>query len=147
MKLVIILRVCAALILIIFFLVPVFFASSRYLMSMKKAFTIIRVSAEDQLRGYGPDNQWLDDVLPNAPFLGLEVSETYRRIIQERATSWDREKYEASFREALGLYSQGVIQALLSRNPLYLRLSHFADRSLASRVTGVFCQREVILRP
>jgi len=80
---------------------------------MKKAFTIIRVSAEDQLRGYGPDNQWFDDVLPNAPFLGLEVSETYRCIIQERATSWDREKYEASFREALELYGQGVIQALL----------------------------------
>jgi len=43
-----------------------------------KAFTVIRVSGEDQLRGYGPDSQWADDVVPNAAFLGLEVSESLR---------------------------------------------------------------------
>jgi len=80
---------------------------------MRKVFTIIRVSGEDQLRGYGPDSQWCDDVVPNAPLLGLEVSESLRRIIQESATGWDREKFEAAVREALELYHRGKVQALL----------------------------------
>ena len=80
---------------------------------MRKAFTIIRVSDEDQLRGYGPDSQWCDDVVPNAPLLGLEVSESLRRVIQESATSWDREKFEVAVREALELYHRGKVQALL----------------------------------
>jgi len=80
---------------------------------MKRAFTIIRVSGEDQLRGYGPDSQWYDDVLPNAPLLGLEVSENLRQVIQESATGWDREKFEAAVREALQLYHRGEVQALL----------------------------------
>lgn len=80
---------------------------------MKKAFVIVRVSAEDQLKGYGPEVQWEDDVLPAAPLLDLEVSETYRRVIQESATGWERAKFEVAVREALSLYSRGVISALL----------------------------------
>ena len=80
---------------------------------MKKTFTVIRVSAEDQLKGYGPDIQWEDDVLPNAPLLGLEVSEEYRRIIQESATGWERSKFESTIREEIDLHCQGRIQALL----------------------------------
>lgn len=80
---------------------------------MKKAFTIIRVSREDQLKGYGPDVQWFDDVLPSAPILGLEVDEKLRRTIQEPATGWDREKFEVAVREALQLYDRGEVQALL----------------------------------
>lgn len=53
-------------------------------------FVIVRVSAEDQLKGYGPDVQWEDDIIPNAPGLGLSVDEAYRRIIQESATKWER---------------------------------------------------------
>ena len=78
-----------------------------------KTFTIIRVSGEDQLRGYGPDSQWADDVVPNASSLGLEVSEDLRRVIQEPATGWDRERFETAVREALDLYHRGVIQALI----------------------------------
>jgi hypothetical protein len=33
---------------------------------MSNAFVIVRVSAEDQLKGYGPDVQWEDDILPMA---------------------------------------------------------------------------------
>jgi hypothetical protein len=80
---------------------------------VKKAFTIIRVSAEDQLRGYGPDVQWFDDVLPNAPLLGLEVEEGLRAVIQESATGWDRDRFEGAVREALRLYQQGVVTALV----------------------------------
>ncbi|MFC1982551.1 recombinase family protein [Chloroflexota bacterium] len=78
-----------------------------------KAFTIIRVSGEDQLRGYGPDSQWSDDVLPNAPSLGIEVSEDLRRIIQEPATGWDREKFEIAVREGLALFREGLVQAII----------------------------------
>ncbi len=78
-----------------------------------RAFTIIRVSGEDQLRGYGPDSQWYDDVVPNAVLLGLEVDPNLRRVIQEPATGWDREKFEVAVREALNLYHRGEIQALL----------------------------------
>ena len=56
---------------------------------MKRAFVIIRVSKEDQLKGYGPDVQWFEDVLPNAPLLGLEVNEALRAMIQEEATGWE----------------------------------------------------------
>ncbi|MFC1955853.1 recombinase family protein [Chloroflexota bacterium] len=80
---------------------------------MNKAFVIVRVSAEDQLKGYGPDVQWEDDILPVAPELGLTVSETYRRIIQESATGWERTKFESAIREALTLYAHGDINALL----------------------------------
>jgi len=80
---------------------------------MKRAFTIIRVSDEDQLKGYGPDVQWEDDILPAAPILGLTVSEAYRRIIQESATGWERAKFEAAVREALSLHCRSEIEALL----------------------------------
>jgi hypothetical protein len=78
-----------------------------------KAFTIIRVSGEDQLRGYGPDSQWADDVVPNAPLLGLEVSEGLRRVIQEPATTWDREKFGTAVKEALESFHQDVVQAII----------------------------------
>ena len=77
------------------------------------AFVIIRVSRADQLRGYGPDAQWQDDVLPNAAYLGLQVDPKYRRIIQEPATGWDRHKYEATVSEAIRLHQAGEIDALL----------------------------------
>jgi len=80
---------------------------------MRRAFTIIRVSAEDQLKGYGPDSQWEDDVLPNAPLLGLECYQEHRRIVQERATTWERSLWEAAIHEALGAYHKGEVQALL----------------------------------
>ncbi|MBI2858702.1 MAG: recombinase family protein [Chloroflexi bacterium] len=80
---------------------------------MIRAMAIIRVSAEDQLQGYGPDVQWFEDVLPAAPLLGLEVEEGLRRVIQEPATKWDREKFEGAIREALGRHARGEIDALL----------------------------------
>ena len=80
---------------------------------MKKAFTVIRVSAEDQLRGYGPDVQWFEDVLPSASTLDLAVSEELRAIIQEPATGWDREKFQQAIHKALQLYHKGEIDALI----------------------------------
>lgn len=78
-----------------------------------KAFTIIRVSAQDQLKGYGADIQWEDDVLMNAPLLDLQPSVEHRRIIQEAATDWDRRLFEAAVREGLGLYQNGGVEAML----------------------------------
>ena len=80
---------------------------------MNNAFVIVRVSAEDQLKGYGPDVQWEDDVIPAAQLLGLTVSETNRRVIQESATGYERTKFEAAVREALALYNRGEINTLL----------------------------------
>ena len=80
---------------------------------MKRAFVIIRLSTQDQLKGYGAEVQWEDDVLLNAPLLGLSVSETNRRVIQESATSWERTKFETAVREVLSLYQNGQVEALL----------------------------------
>ena len=80
---------------------------------MKKAFVIIRVSGKDQLKGNGPDAQWEDDILPNAPVLELEVNEEYKRVIQESASGWNRPKFEAAVNEAIELYKKGEIQAVL----------------------------------
>ncbi|MDD5094495.1 MAG: recombinase family protein [Dehalococcoidia bacterium] len=80
---------------------------------MEKTFAIIRVSSQDQLKGYGPDSQWSDDVVPNAKLLGLEVREEWRRVIQEPATSWDREKFATAVQDVLDLYRRGVIGALI----------------------------------
>jgi hypothetical protein len=77
-----------------------------------EAFTIIRVSAQDQLKGYGPEVQW-DDVLLNVHSLGLEVSIENRRIIQESATGWNRELFETTVREGLALFQKGEVQAML----------------------------------
>jgi hypothetical protein len=80
---------------------------------MIRAMTIIRVSAEDQLHGYGPDVQWFEDVLSGAERLGLQVDERYRRIIQEPATRWEREKFEVAVREAMELHAKGIIEAIV----------------------------------
>jgi hypothetical protein len=80
---------------------------------MDNAFVIIRVSAEDQLRGYGPEVQWEDDIIPFAPTVGLSVNEVYRRVIQESATGWERTKFEAAVREALEFYKHGEINSML----------------------------------
>jgi len=80
---------------------------------MKRAFVIIRLSTQDQLKGYGADVQWEDDILPNTLVLGLSVSENQKRVIQEAATGWERSKFEAAVREALTLYQHGQIEALL----------------------------------
>ena len=81
--------------------------------TVRKAFVIIRVSSQDQLKGSGPNVQWFDDVIPNALLLDLEVSEKYRRVIQESATTWERAKFEGLMREALTLYQKNEIEALL----------------------------------
>ena len=78
-----------------------------------QAFTIIRVSAQDQLHGYGPDIQWEKDVLIGASSLGLEPSKQHRRVIQERATDWNRELFERAVREGLVLYQKGEVEAML----------------------------------
>ena len=77
------------------------------------AFVILRVSAEDQLKHYGPETQWEDDIVVNAPGLGLSVTEAHRRVIQESATGWERTKFEGAVREALALYQRGEVGALL----------------------------------
>ncbi|MFC1907445.1 recombinase family protein [Chloroflexota bacterium] len=51
--------------------------------------------------------------MPNAPILGLSVSEINRRLIQESATSWERTKFETAVREVLSLYQNGQVEALL----------------------------------
>lgn len=80
---------------------------------MKKAYTIVRVSGEDQLRGYGPDVQWYEDILSAAPLLGLEVSEKFKVVIQETATSWDRDKFREAVQHAMRLHREGKVAALL----------------------------------
>lgn len=57
---------------------------------MRRTFTIIRVGKKDQPKGYGPDVQWFDNVLPNALILGLEVDEELRLVIRESATGYTR---------------------------------------------------------
>ena len=82
-------------------------------MEIKRAFTIVRVSREDQLRSYGPEAQWQDDILPNAPLLKLRVEERYHRVLQEPATAWDRPKFEAAVAEAIRSREAGEVDALL----------------------------------
>jgi len=78
-----------------------------------KGLTVIRVSSKDQKYGYGPDSQWEDDVLANTPEFSIEVCEELTRSIQESATGWNREKYEAVIDEAIQLFRQGVIQVVV----------------------------------
>ncbi len=104
---------------------------------MKKAFTMIRVSGKDQLKGYGPDSQWYDDVLPNARLLELEVSETLRRVIQEPATGWDRGRFQEAIREALGLYQRREIQAVLFPRWTEKPVSFLAPSPSCARLSGL----------
>jgi len=117
-----------------------------------KAYTIIRVSAEDQLKGYGPDVQWYEDVIPAAPKLGLEVDEVYKRIIQESATTWDRPKFEVLVREAMALHKQGLIDAIAF--PRVDRETRFVFGSLPllsevvqSGIKVFFCREQLQVDP
>ncbi|MFC1919604.1 recombinase family protein [Chloroflexota bacterium] len=74
-----------------------------------KVLTIIRISSQDQKHGYGPEDQWEEDVLANASKLGLEVSESLKRTIEESATHWEREKFSHVIAEAIQLYRKGEI--------------------------------------
>jgi len=78
-----------------------------------KALTVIRVSSEDQKKGYGPEDQWEEDVVVNAPKLGVEVSEELKRSIEEPATHWEREKFTKVIKEAIELYQKGAIGAVI----------------------------------
>ena len=80
---------------------------------MKKALAIIRISSEDQKYGYGPDSQWEDDILDNAPELGLEVCKDRRISIEESATGWDRIKFTEAISQAVELYDKGLIEAVV----------------------------------
>ncbi len=117
-----------------------------------RAFVIVRVSAEDQLRGYGPEVQWEDDILPNAPGLGLTVSEKNRRMIQESATGWERPKFEAAVREAMALHESGEIDALMF--PRVDRETRFVFGSMALLIEVVkagipvyFAREKLMLDP
>ena len=81
--------------------------------SERTALTVIRVSREEQLRGYGPESQWEEDVLPNAALLGIVVTERYRRAIEEPASGWNRPKFEEVIREAIHLHQAGLIGVIL----------------------------------
>ncbi len=119
---------------------------------MKKAFVIIRVSGKDQLKGNGPDAQWEDDVLPNAPVLELEVNEEYRSVIQESASGWNRPKFEAAVNEAIELHKRGEIQAVLfprvDRETRFL----FSSVPLLNKIIGAglevyFAEEQLFLDP
>ncbi len=119
---------------------------------MKKAFTIIRVSGRDQLKGNGPDAQWEDHVLPNAPVLDLEVNEEYRCVIQESASGWNRPKFEAVVNEAIELHRRGEIQAVLfprvDRETRFL----FSSVPLLNKIMGAglevyFAEEQLFLDP
>jgi hypothetical protein len=119
---------------------------------MKKAFVIIRVSGKDQLKGNGPDAQWEDDVIFNAPVLELEVTEKYRRVIQESASGWNRPKFEAAVNEAIELFKKGEIQAVLfprvDRETRFL----FSSVPLLNKITAAgmeiyFAEEQLFLDP
>jgi len=119
---------------------------------MKKAFTIIRVSGRDQLKGNGPDAQWEDDVLLNAPVLELEVSEEYRRVIQESASGWNRPKFEVAVNEAIELHKRGEIQAVLfprvDRETRFLFSSvPLLNKIMGARLEVYFAEEQLFLDP
>ena len=119
---------------------------------MKKAFTIIRVSGKDQLKGNGLDAQWEDDVLPNAPVLELEVNEEYRREIQESASGWNRPKFAAAVNEAIELHKRGETQAVLfprvDRETRFLFSSvPFLNKIIEAGVEIYFAEEQLFLDP
>jgi DNA invertase Pin-like site-specific DNA recombinase len=77
---------------------------------MKKALTIIRVSEEDQLKGYGPDAQ-ADEVRDYLVEAGLV--EVDCRAIQEESTTWNRPQFEAALEEAIDLKRRGNLEAVV----------------------------------
>jgi hypothetical protein len=72
--------------------------------------TIIRVSEEDQLKGYGPDVQGehVDGYLLEAGLL-----EHVRRVINEESTTWNRPRFEAILTEAIDMHARGEIVGIV----------------------------------
>lgn len=77
---------------------------------MKRAFTIVRVSEEDQLRGYGPDVQAAE---VQAYLAGAGLTQVDCRTVQEESTTWDRPKFEAILDEAIDLKRRGELEAVV----------------------------------
>ena len=118
----------------------------------KRALSILRISDNVQKSGYGIESQWEDDILTNAPQLGLEVSEELRRVVVERATDWHRSKFAETVGEAIELYKQGKIEAVVF--PRVDRESRFVFSSMpllsAMLQTGVevyFARELLYLNP
>ena len=77
---------------------------------MRRALTIIRVSEEDQLKGYGPDVQ-ADEV--RAYLVEAGLTEVTQRVIQEESTTWNRPQFEVILDEAIGLKHRGELEAVV----------------------------------
>ena len=89
---------------------------------MKKAFIVIRVSEEDQIKGYGPEVQ-ASEV---ATYLGQAgLIEICRRVIQEESTTWDRPKFDFVLSEVISMKRRGDVDAIVF--PRRNRLARFGS--------------------
>jgi len=77
---------------------------------VKRAFTIIRVSEEDQLRGYGPDVQAAE---AQAYLSEADLTEVGSKTIQEESTTWDRPQFEGIVDEIIDLKRRGELEAVV----------------------------------
>lgn len=77
---------------------------------MKRALTLIRISEEDQLKGYGPDVQSAE----TGSYLSeTGLTEVARRFVQEESTTWNRPEFEAVLDEAIAMKRQGQLEAVV----------------------------------
>ncbi len=80
---------------------------------VKKAIAVIRCSSKPQLEKYGPTSQLRDvnDSLQYFPEGPVEICRTIQ--IQERASGWNRRKWESVMNECLEKYKQGEAQVVI----------------------------------
>ena len=77
---------------------------------MRRAITIIRVSEEDQLRGYRPDVQAAE---VQAYLSQAGLAEVDLRTIQDESTTWDRPLFEAVLDEVIDRKRKGELEAVV----------------------------------
>lgn len=76
---------------------------------MERAYAVLRVSTEDQIKGYGFDIQW-DQVSSFIKRQGLVLPEGLVERVQETSTTWDRDRFEAILHRAVSLRKDGLIE-------------------------------------
>lgn len=75
----------------------------------ERAYAVLRVSTEDQIKGYGFDIQW-DQVSSFIESQGLVLPEGLVERVQETSTTWDRDRFEAILHKAISLRKDGLIE-------------------------------------
>lgn len=113
------------------------------------AYRLLRVSGEDQKKGYGFDIQ-RSDIDSFCAKHNLVTADSHYREIEESSTTWDREKFEDCLEEVIELKHKGEVDwFVLPRVDRFARnlgaASYFAGKLLRNELKLGFARENIVV--